>query len=157
MSYPNQHPNPEFSLYMYKVPGIPVGRIYIPHVCANRHELLHLHQSIHVIDEYFYMNGDKLLWFVAPVELYHWLATQFPHRKYAADTEHLLTVASTFFMALKLLSTLSCADVRFSLLLLTIVLFCIPLPSKSQNLLINLSIICVILINQMCGFFFQLS
>lgn len=65
----NKHPQPEFSIYVHKLPGIPVGRIYIPHVWAERCEFSHFYQSIHIVDEYCYMNGDKRIYFIAPISL----------------------------------------------------------------------------------------
>ena len=150
----NKYTQPEFSLYIHKVPGVPVGRIYIPHACTNRSELLRLYQPIHIIEEKPYMNGDKVIWFVASIAVYRSLAVRFPHRKYAANTEYLLTTASTFFKALEFFASNSFTDVRLLLMLLIIVLFSISLPPESQSLLINVTFF--ILANQICGFFFQL-
>lgn len=66
----NKYTQPEFSIYVDKIPGIPLGRIYIPHVWAEQCELSHFYQSIHILDEYSYMNGDKRIYFIAPISLY---------------------------------------------------------------------------------------
>lgn len=150
----NKYTQPEFSIYVHKIPGIPLGRIYIPHVFTERCDFSHFYQSIHIVDEYCYMNGDKRIYFIAPISHYRSLATQFPHPKYAANTEYLLTTASTFFKALEFFSSTQFTDIRLSLMLLIIVLFSISLPSESQTLLINVSFF--IFVNQICGFLFQL-
>lgn len=126
----NTSSQPEFSLYTDKIPGIPVGRIYIPHVCTSWCDLSLLSHPIYIIEEKPYMNGDKLVWFVASVELYRSLAARFPHRKYSANTEDLLSIASTFFSILKLLSAKGFTDVRLSLILL-ILIYCIFLNLAS--------------------------
>lgn len=155
MSYQNKYPNPEFSIYMHKVPGIPVGRIYIPHNWTQRYEFSHFYQFIHIIEEYSYMNGDKRIYFIAPIALYRSLAVQFPHPKYSANTEYLLTTASTFFKALEFFSNTSFIDIRLSLMLLIIVLFNVSLPPESHSLINFVSFF--IFANQVCGFLFQLS
>lgn len=156
MSHQNKYPNPEFSIYMRKVPDIPVGRIYIPHTWTKRYELSHFYKSIHIIEEYSYMNGDKRIYFIAPIALYRSLADQFPHPKYSANTDYLLTTAYTFFEALEFFSNNSFIDIRLSLMLLRIVLFNVSLPPESHALLMNL-VSFFILASQLCGFLFQLS
>lgn len=149
-----KYSQPEFSIYVHKVPGIPLGRIYIPHVFTERCEFSHFYQSIHIVDEYCYMNGDKRIYFIAPISVYRSLANLFPHPKYAANTQYFLTTASTFFKVLEFFSRTKCTDIRLSLMLLIFVLFSISLPPENQTLLINVSFF--ILANHICGFLFQL-
>ncbi|WP_199302354.1 hypothetical protein [Coleofasciculus sp. FACHB-129] len=91
---------PEFLINFHKVPGIPLGRLFVPHSFTTTSQFLHWYNSIHLVDETFYASG-KVIWFIAPVSEYLRLAYLYPHHCYAAYTLYLLKSASTFFSRLK--------------------------------------------------------
>ncbi len=92
---------PEFLVDWFKVPGIPLGRLYVPCPWTTQLESLGLCKSLHIFEEKLYMNGSKVIWFIAPVSEYRSLAAQFPHPRHFAYTQYLLKAASTFFSRLK--------------------------------------------------------
>lgn len=97
-----KYTQPEFCIDVRKIPGIPLGRIYVRYLWTTKSEFSCLCQSVHLIEETLYNNGDKVIWFVSSIAHYRSLAIQFPHHRHFADTEYLLTAASTFFRNLKL-------------------------------------------------------
>jgi hypothetical protein len=92
---------PEFLVDWFKLSGIPLGRLYIPYPRTTQPELLAFCKSVHIFEEKLYMNGSKVIWFLAPVSEYRILAAQFPHARHFAYTQYLLKAASTFFSRLK--------------------------------------------------------
>ncbi len=98
----NKYSQPEFCIDVYKILGIPLGRIYVRYFWTTKPEFSCLCQSVHIIEERLYGNGDKVIWFVSSSDHYRTLAIQFPHHRHFADTEYLLTASSTFFKNLKL-------------------------------------------------------
>lgn len=98
----NKYTQPEFCIDVHKIPGIPLGRIYVRYFLTTKPEFSCLCQSVHIIEEKPYDNGDKVIWFVSSIAHYRSLATQFPHSRHLIDTEYLLTAAFTFFRNLKL-------------------------------------------------------
>ncbi len=87
------------SIDVRKISGIPLGRIFIPHTFSQPYEILPLYHPTHIIEAKPYESGIRI-YFVAPISKYCSLAHQFPHRKYATNTEYLLTSASNFFRTL---------------------------------------------------------
>ena len=93
---------PEFLVNTDKMPGIPMGRLFMPHSSIDKYELSNLYKTIYLYKETDYGSG-KLIWFFAPVFEYIRLADKYPHRNriYAAKTFKLLKKASTFWRYLE--------------------------------------------------------
>ncbi|MDZ8067433.1 MAG: hypothetical protein RMY64_17700 [Nostoc sp. DedQUE08] len=91
---------PEFLINLCEIPGIPVGRIFVPYSFTTKPNFLRWYQSVEIRRVTFYVSG-KVIWFIAPVSEYHRLASCYPHHRHAAYTHYLLNSASTFFKGLK--------------------------------------------------------
>lgn len=87
---------PEFLLDCFKVRGIPVARFYIPY----RFKDIPFFAS-YLLDEKPYDNGDRVVWFIAPISEYCRLARLYPHHSRSDYIFYLLRTASTFFSLLK--------------------------------------------------------
>jgi hypothetical protein len=87
---------PEFLIDCKKVRGIPVGRFYIPF----RFKDIPFYPS-YLLQEKSYANGDRVLWFIAPISEYCRLARLYPHHSRSDYIFYLLRSASTFFSLLK--------------------------------------------------------
>lgn len=92
---------PEFLVNCSKVLGVPLGRIYVPYPWTTRPEFLHLFESVLIYEETLYLDGAKVVWFIAPISVYRHLALWYPHSRHDAYTQYLLKAASTFFSSLK--------------------------------------------------------
>lgn len=93
--------HPEFLLNLHKLPGTPVGRLYIPAPWTSTPEFANFRQSVSILESKCYPNGAELIWFVAPISVYRNLAFRYPHSYHSAYTLYLLEEASTFFRGLK--------------------------------------------------------
>jgi hypothetical protein len=95
---------PEFSIDLKSIPGIPVGRLYVPCAFPSKPEqLITRHQPVLRYDEgcCHYPGTGDLIRFVAPISEYSRLASYYPHNRDAKYTSYLLRSASTFFRGLK--------------------------------------------------------
>ncbi|MBD2346859.1 hypothetical protein [Anabaena subtropica] len=92
--------SPEFLINLRVMPGVPVGRIFIPNFFLGQPEFLHWYKSVVIYRITHYASG-KVIWFFAPISEYRRLASAYPHSKYYARTNSLLDLASTFFSSLK--------------------------------------------------------
>jgi hypothetical protein len=92
---------PEFLVNYSKVPGVPLGRLYVPYPWTTTPEFVRLFECVHIYEQTLYRDRAKLIWFIAPVSEYRRLALQYPHSYYGDHTLYVLKAASTFFSSLK--------------------------------------------------------
>lgn len=92
--------SPEFLINLRLVPGLPLGRIFIPNSFLNTPEFLLLYKSV-VIYRTTLSDSGQVLWFFAPISEYRRLASAYPHHRHSVYTHYLLNSASTFFRRLK--------------------------------------------------------
>lgn len=91
---------PEFLINLHEIPGVPVGRIFVPHSFTRKSTFQRWYRSIRIQRQTVYASGI-VIWFIAPVSVYRSLAFFYPHPVHAAYTHYLLNSASTFFKGLK--------------------------------------------------------
>jgi hypothetical protein len=91
---------PEFLINIRVIPGVPVGRIFVPNSFLTKPEFLRWYESIVIYHVTHYASG-KVIWFFAPISEYCRLASSYPHHRHSAYTQYLLDSASTFFRCLK--------------------------------------------------------
>ncbi|AFZ24205.1 hypothetical protein Cylst_1959 [Cylindrospermum stagnale PCC 7417] len=91
---------PEFLINLHEVPGVPVGRIFVPCSFTKKPNFLRWYKSVHIYRVIPYETGLLVL-FIAPVSEYLRFAHSYPHHRHAAYTLYLLRQASTFFKGLK--------------------------------------------------------
>ncbi|MBD2361925.1 hypothetical protein H6G36_12145 [Anabaena minutissima FACHB-250] len=91
---------PEFLINLHLIPGVPLGRIFIPNYFLTKSEFLGWSNSVEIHHITHYRSG-KVIWFFAPISEYHRLASTYPHHRHSAYTHYLLDSASTFFRRLK--------------------------------------------------------
>lgn len=95
---------PEFLLNCHRFFGFPVGRFYLPAYFARYPQFQLCCKSVHILEEKLYLNGDKVIWFIASIEEYQRLSGQFPHSTHCQSTKFHLKLLSTLVDLLKLLS-----------------------------------------------------
>lgn len=61
---------PEFLINLCEIPGVPVGRIFVPHSFTTKPNFLRWYQSVEIRRVTPYVSG-KVIWFIAPVSEYH--------------------------------------------------------------------------------------
>ncbi|BAZ39772.1 hypothetical protein NIES4101_57280 [Calothrix sp. NIES-4101] len=93
---------PEFLIDMESIPGIPVGRLYVPYAFTSKpKQLITSHQPVLIYREKHYSTKAQLIQFVAPISEYSRLVSYYSHHRHAKYTSYLLSSASTFFRGLK--------------------------------------------------------
>lgn len=89
---------PEFLINLDVLLGIPMGRLFIPMAHLDRFSDWRSSIQVHRVTSY--RSGEVVLFF-APIAEYEKLAKAYPHHRYSAYTEYLLSSGSTYFRSLK--------------------------------------------------------
>lgn len=92
--------SPEFLINLSVMPGVPVGRFFIPNSFLTNPEFIRWYNSVLIYRVKHYRSGN-LVFFFAPISEYRSLAASYPHHLYSAYTQYLLDSASTFFRCLQ--------------------------------------------------------
>lgn len=120
---PNSYQQPEFLIdFPPQFFGFPVGRLYLPASFTLLPQFQLWCKSVYILEEKLYLNGDKVIWFIASIEEYHRLAAKFAHHKYCEHTQSRLSLLSTIISLLKPSSRLDYTEVCSSPLFLSLVL-----------------------------------
>ncbi|WP_242044788.1 hypothetical protein [Anabaena azotica] len=92
--------SPEFLINLRVVPGVPLGRIFVPNSYLTKRNFLNWYSSVEIY-RVTYCRSGNVIWFFAPISEYRRLASTYPHHRHSAYTHYLLHSASTFFRSLK--------------------------------------------------------
>lgn len=92
--------SPEFLINLRVVPGLPLGRIFVPNSYLTKRNFLSWYNSVEIYRITHYPSGN-VIWFFAPISEYRRLASAYPHHRHSAYTHYLLNSASPFFRSLK--------------------------------------------------------